>query len=301
MTLNKALKQFESTNILVVGGAGFIGSHLLETLIPYANKLISLDNYLTGNVSNHFPGVAYVKGDASDISGLIDETKFDYIFHFGEYSRVEQSLDEPYLALSNIYKSFPAVLNFWKQSDAKLIYSGSSTKFADNGAGIHLSPYTAAKAFNTELLADFAKWYDLKFSTVYFNNVYGGRELSEGKYATVIGKYKKIVSKNLTKLPVTLPGTQRRSFTHINDIISGIILAAAFGYNTDYQIGSDKSFSVLEVCRLFGCEPNFTKGSNANRLDSKVENSKIKKLGWIEGNSLDVYIGEFLRDFNSTS
>ena len=225
MNADPIIELFRAKRVLITGGAGFVGSHLAQKLVLGSQEVVCLDNYLSGLKENHIAGVLYVEGEVNDIVEIFGTQKFDYIFHFGEYSRVEQSLAEPHVALSNIYKSFAALLQFWQISGAKLIYSGSSTKFAENGAGRHLSPYTAAKSLNTELLIDFSKWYNLPFAIVYFYNVYGGRELRNGKYSTVIGKFKELVFNGATALPVTNPGTQRRNFTHVDDIIRGILLS----------------------------------------------------------------------------
>lgn len=288
------LKSFTDKKILVTGGAGFVGSHLVERLTEVSGEVVSLDNYLSGSISNHISGVKYISGDVAEITRIFGSEKFDYLFHFGEYSRVEQSLTEPTTALSNTYKTFSSILEFWHSSGAKLVYSGSSTKFTENGEGRHLSPYTAAKALNTELLVDYAKWYGLPHAVVYFYNVYGGREVSEGKYATVIGKFKKLVSSNQTMLPVTLPGTQRRNFTHIADLINGILLAASEGNGDGYGIGADESFSIIEICKEFGCEPKFIPSSPANRFDGTLITQKIKKLGWTQQHFLKDHIAEFM-------
>jgi UDP-glucose 4-epimerase len=294
MNAELVIELFRDKRVLITGGAGFVGSHLAQKLVVQSNHVVCLDNYLSGLRSNHIAGVSNVEGDVNDIVQIFGDQKFDYIFHFGEYSRVEQSLDEPHVALSNIYKSFVSLLQFWQSSGAKLIYSGSSTKFADNGEGRHLSPYTAAKSLNTELLFDFAKWYDLPFSIVYFYNVYGGRELRVGKYSTVIGKFKELVSKGATKLPTTIPGTQRRNFTHIDDITDGILLAAGNGMGDGYGIGADESYSIIDVCRVFGCEPEFQRASPANRMNGKLHTDKIKGLGWTQKHSLKAHITTFL-------
>ena len=295
MEVNPVLKQFANKKVLITGGAGFIGSHLAERLVETCEEVVCLDNYLSGRKQNHINGVSYIEGDVYHIVNIFGSKSFDYIFHFGEYSRVEQSLEEPHLALSNIYKSFGPLIEFWHMSGAKLIYSGSSTKFADNGEGRHLSPYTAAKSLNTELLVDFSKWYGLPFAIVYFYNVYGGREASVGKYSTVIGRFKELVCNGITVLPVTSPGTQRRNFTHIDDITNAIILIAAEGYGDDYGIGAEESYSILDVCKFFKCQPEFMPSSPANRMDGELRTDKIKKLGWKQGHNLNSDVSSFLR------
>ena len=298
MTLNQKLSEFSGTEILITGGAGFIGSHLTEKLVNVANRVVCLDNYLSGRVDNHISGAFYVNGEVGEVNEIFGASKFDYIFHFGEYSRVEQSLSEPDLALTNIYQSFVPILKFWNVSGAKLIYSGSSTKFADNGNGRHLSPYTAGKCLNTELLTDFAQWYGLPFAITYFYNVYGGRELRSGTYATVVGRFKELVSNGVTELPVTSPGTQRRNFTHVNDIVNGILLVAAKGSGDGYGIGADESFSILDLCHMFGCAPLFQPSSRANRMNGDLRTEQTKALGWSPKESLREHVNMFLDSLN---
>ena len=295
MIANQSLKLFHQKRVLITGGAGFVGSHLAEKLVTVCDEVISLDNYISGSKINHIEGVNYFDGDVNDILDIFRVEKFDFIFHFGEYSRVEQSLSESHLAISNIYKPFASLLEFWRVSGAKLIYSGSSTKFANNGEGRHLSPYTAAKALNSELLIDYAKWYTLPYATAYFYNVYGGRELREGKFSTVVGKFKELRSNGATRLPITRPGSQRRNFTHIDDIVAGILLAAAKGIGDGYGIGANESYSIIDLCKLFGCEPDFQPQSAANRMDGELCTDKMKELGWKQTQYLDLEIKSFLQ------
>ena len=295
MIANQSLKLFQQKRVLITGGAGFVGSHLAEKLVTVCDEVISLDNYISGSKINHIEGVNYFDGDVNDILDIFRVEKFDFIFHFGEYSRVEQSLSESHLAISNIYKPFASLLEFWRVSGAKLIYSGSSTKFANNGEGRHLSPYTAAKALNSELLIDYAKWYTLPYATAYFYNVYGGRELREGKFSTVVGKFKELRSNGATRLPITRPGSQRRNFTHIDDIVAGILLAAAKGIGDGYGIGANESYSIIDLCKLFGCEPDFQPQSAANRMDGELCTDKMKELGWKQTQYLDLEIKSFLQ------
>jgi len=277
-------------NILVTGGAGFIGSNLIEEL-KKTNRITSLDNYLTGSRANHLDEVTYVEGSCADISSIFSGEKFDHVFHFGEYSRVEQSLDEPQVAFNNGFTSFPAVLDFCLDVEAKITYSASSTKFANRGAS--LSPYTFFKSNNSELIKLYSEWYGLKYSTVYFYNAYGQREISEGKYATLIAKYKRLVESGAESLPVSFPGTQTRNFTHIADIVEGIIIATEKGNGDGYGIGADEAFSVIEVCAMFGKEPEMYHTNAANRMHAPVENVKLKALGWSPKCSLREHIDDY--------
>jgi len=209
--------------ILVTGGAGFVGSHLCETLAanPY-HKVYSLDNYFTGSKDNHVAGVTYIEGATADIDSLISFIP-DTIYHLGEYSRVEQSFEDIEKVWQYNKDGIFAVLQFCRKTGAKIIYAGSSTKFGDGGLGRSQSPYAWSKATNTELVKNYGAWYNIPYAIVYFYNVYGPREIATGKYATLIALFKEKV-KNNQSLTVVSPGTQKRNFTHVEDIINGLIL-----------------------------------------------------------------------------
>lgn len=293
--MNDNVKGFyQEKTILVTGGAGFIGSHLCEELMKWTN-VTSLDNYITGSRLNHHPGVEYLEGSCADIFEILGERRFDIIFHFGEYSRVEQSLIEYTKSLKNIRDGFPTILDYVHRTGSKLVYSGSSTKFCDDGAATYLSPYTLSKAQNTELLASFSKWYGLDHAIVYFYNVYGGREISSGNYATVIAKFLALIDQGETKLPITSPGTQRRNFTHISDVIDALLLVGAYGAGDNYGIGNDDSFSILEVCQMLQCEAHMQVANKANRLSGPVISEKTKNLGWTAKKNLKDYLSKYVQ------
>ena len=280
--------------ILVTGGAGFIGSSLCERLQLNPNNLVfSLDNYSTGRIENHIEGVTYIKGSTKDIDKLITINP-DYIYHLGEYSRVEQSFkDIAKLWEYNITSIFP-VLEFVRKTGAKLIYAGSSTKFGDEGLGRNQSPYAWAKASNTELIENYGLWYGITSATVYFYNVYGEREISEGEYATLIAIFK---NKFLNNEPLTVvsPGTQIRNFTHIDDIINGLITVGEKGEGNNYCIGNSESYSILEIAKMFGDDIKMLPKRKGNRFKSSIDTSRTEALGWQSTKSIVSYIEEIKR------
>lgn len=283
-------------NILVTGGAGFIGSHLCEKLLEDSQtQVTSIDNYSTGSVNNHIDGVNYIKGETSNIENLIN-FRPDIVFHLGEYSRVEQSFEDiEYVWRSNKDGIF-AVLQFCVKNKSKIVYAASSTKFAEDGLGRSQSPYAWTKASNTELIENYGNWFGLKYAITYFYNVYGGREISIGKYATLIGLFVEQY-KNNEPLTIVKPGTQLRNFTHVDDIINGLILVSEKGLGDNYGIGCAKSYSIFEIAQMFNSEIKMLPERKGNRMSGSVECDKTIKLGWSETRSITSYIDYIKKEY----
>jgi len=282
--------------ILVTGGAGFVGSHLCERLAEDPkNLVVSLDNYFTGSELNHVPGVRYIPGSTAQIDELIDFTP-DYIYHLGEYSRVEQSFDDIEKVWQFNKDGIFSVLQFCRKTGAKLIYAGSSTKFGDGGLGRSQSPYAWTKASNTELVENYGEWFNIPYAVVYFYNVYGKREISTGKYATLIALLTEKMRKG-EPLTVVSPGAQKRNFTHIDDIVDGLVLVGENGYGDEFGIGSPESFSILEVAKMFGGTIEMLPERKGNRMTADVVTDKTEALGWSPKRQLEDYIAE-LRENN---
>jgi len=293
----------KNKKILVTGGAGFIGSHLCERLLKLGNFVVSLDNYFTGTEKNHIKGVKYIKGNTRDIFKLVDFTP-DIIYHLGEYSRVEQSFEDMRIVYEYNKIGTFEVLEFVRKTGAKLIYAGSSTKFGDGGISRNTSPYAWTKASNTELVMNYGMWYGINYAITYFYNVYGPREISTGKYATLIAIFREKMRNN-EPLTIVKPGTQKRNFTHIDDIIDGLILVGKDGYGDEFGIGSDESYSIIEVAEMFLNMPideAIKKGKvvmlperRGNRMNAEVITDKTRFLGWKPKRHLKDWI-EYLRE-----
>ncbi len=284
---------YSGKKILVTGGGGFIGSHLCKRLSQESNFVVSLDNYFTGTKNNHINGVKYIEGSTKNIFELIDFSP-DYIFHLGEYSRVEQSLIDDFNLIFELNKIGTAkVLEFALKNNSKLIYAGSSTKFGDGGLGRDSSPYAWTKATNTELVKNFGDWYGLNYAITYFYNVYGERERS-GKYGTLIAIYKEKYKKG-EKLGVVLPGTQKRNFTHVDDIVEGLYIVGLKGIGDNFAIGNKDAYSVLDIAKLFNTEIEYLPERKGNRKDSFIDTSKTEALGWSAKRDVVSYIKDFLK------
>lgn len=277
--------------ILVTGGAGFVGSHLCERLAQdVTNEVYSLDNYFTGSSNNHVPNVHYIKGNTIDIEKKIDFVP-EIIFHLGEYSRVEQSFEDIEKVLEFNKQGTLAVLEFARKHKCKLLYAGSSTKFGDYGENANASPYAWSKASNTQLVKNYGEWFGVDYAITYFYNVYGPREIQIGKYATLIALFKEKM-KNGEKLTIVSPGTQVRNFTHIDDTIDALILIGKNGHGDEYGIGNPKSYTILEIAKLYGGEIEMLPSRKGNRMIAKVVSDKTRALGWEPKRDLNEYINE---------
>lgn len=273
--------------ILVTGGAGFIGSHLCGRLVADGHKVISLDNYFTGSRDNHVAGVEYRQGHTKDIAKLVPETP-DIIYHLGEYSRIAKSIEEPDVVFDLNMAGTLAVLEFWRAKGCKLVYAGSSTKFEARD----LSPYAWGKAANSELVADFGRWYSLPYAITYFYNVYGpGERAGVNNYGTVIETFKQ---NYLHGLPHEVRGTgeQTRAFTHIDDTVEGIVLAGQIGSNDEYPICAREVYSLLDVAHMFGGGVVMLPATKTSRSSGAMDTSKLEALGWKQKHTLEDYIEE---------
>jgi len=281
--------------ILVTGGAGFIGSHLCQRLSKNKSyKVYSLDNYSTGVKENHVPNVTYITGETRDIRAVVKFSP-DYIYHLGEYSRVEQSFEDIEKVWRYNKDGIFAVLQFCRSSGAKIIYAGSSTKYGDGGTGKSQSPYAWVKSSNTELVVNYGKWFGVPYAITYFYNVFGEREISEGKYATLIALFIRKYMKG-EKLSVVSPGTQKRNFTYIDDIIDGIVLVGEKGNGDEYGIGNQNAYSILEIAKMFNSDFEMLPKRKGNRMTSDVITSKIEALGWSAKVSVSEYIKTIIEE-----
>jgi UDP-glucose 4-epimerase len=275
--------------ILVTGGEGFIGYHLCKKLAKEGFSVSSIDINLAQNLDRRVKDVKYFTDSTENIQKVFKNDKFDMIYHLGEYSRVENSFKNiEQTGVSNI-KGTIEVFEFWRKQKCKLLYAGSSTKFAGDNLGKESSPYAFTKASNSELVEMYSKWFELKFATTYFYNVYGPNENESGDYATLIGIFKRKM-RNREKLSIVLPGTQKRNFTHVNDIVDGLFLVGERGEGGDYGIGAEDAFSVLDIAKMFEGEIEYLPERQGNRLSAELKSHNTKMLGWSPKYNIKDYI-----------
>jgi UDP-glucose 4-epimerase len=274
--------------ILVTGGAGFVGTNLVKQLKDGNNDITVIDNYSAGKRENHVDGVKYIDAHTKDIDKVISE-KPDLIYHLGEYSRIAPSFVEIDKVFDyNIVGSF-AVVDFARRTDTPLVYAGSSTKMAQEGE--NHSPYSYFKSSTVQLIRNYASWYGLRYSICYFYNVYG--ELQDNwpsDWQTVVGVFER-QWKEGKPLTVVGDGQQRRDFTYVGDIVRGLIMASQTIKNDEYQLGTGRDYSILEVAKMFSDDITFVEARPGDRKRglANVEET-FEKLGWRAQRSLESWI-----------
>ena len=264
--------------IIITGGAGFVGTNLIKLLLKRSNlQIISIDNYSSGTKKNHIKSsrVKYIRGNTVDISKFIKKPKAIHtIFHFGEFARIYQSFLKMNECISSNSVGSKAVFNFCLKNKIKLIYSATSASLGNKGQDKYLSPYAFSKAKNLELLENLKKWFKFKYEVIYFYNVYGPHQISSGNMSTVIGIFEDHYKKKKS-LPVVKPGTQSRRFTHINDTVEICFFAWKKNLCRHYSIANKKSFSILNVAKMFNTKIRFLPKRPGERYASALTNMNL--------------------------
>tara|TARA_Y100000992_G_scaffold300498_1_gene269285 strand:+ start:2401 stop:3276 length:876 start_codon:yes stop_codon:yes gene_type:complete len=272
--------------IVVTGGAGFIGSNLIYKLLQYTNlKILSIDNYSTGKKKNHIfnKRVKYIKSDTKKISKTLNnyKKKIKVIFHFGEFARIYQSFLKMNECIESNTIGTNEVFNFCLKNRIKLIYSATSASIGNKGNDKNLSPYAFTKAKNLEMLENLKKWFNFKYEVIFFYNVYGPNQIKSGSMATVIGIFEEQYKKN-KPLTVVKPGTQSRRFTHVYDTIDACFYAYKKNKCRFYSISNKKSYSIVEVAKMFNSRIKYLAPRPGERFASALTSmnlsNKVYKL-----------------------
>ena len=285
--------------ILVTGGAGFVGTNLIKFFLKKTKfNIISLDNYSSGSKKNHIKSnrIKYIKGHTRNIIDLVKDPKnIHSVFHFGEFARIYQSFIKMNECVESNFIGSNEVFNFCLKHNIKLIYSATSASLGNKGSDKNLSPYAFSKATNLEQLENFKKCFKFKYEVIYFYNVYGPHQISKGTMSTVIGIFEDHYLRK-KPLPVVMPGTQTRRFTHIDDTIETCYLAWKKKLNRHYIIANMQSYSIKEVAKMFKSKIRYLPRRSGERYSSALVNKNLsnkiyKYFGKI---NLKDYISDFI-------
>jgi UDP-glucose 4-epimerase len=267
-----------SKKIVITGGAGFVGSNLINLLLEKTNKdIISIDNYSSGSKKNHIKNkrINYINSDTKDIFLILNNPKkIDSIFHFGEFARIYQSFLKMNQCINSNSIGTNAVFNYCLTNKIKLIYSATSATLGNKGDDKNLSPYAFTKAKNLELLENLKKWFNFKYEIVYFYNVYGPKQICKGDMATVIGIFENSY-KNKKPLNVVRPGKQSRRFTHISDTVEVCYKAWKKNLCRHYSISNKKSYTIIEVAKMFNGKIRFLAPRRGERYASALTDMNL--------------------------
>ena len=285
--------------IVVTGGAGFIGSNLIELLLKKTKlKIISIDNYSTGDKKNHINSkrVKYIKGNTKNISLILKKynKKIEVIFHFGEFSRIAQSFKKFEVCLDSNIEGTNNVIKFCLNHKIKIIYSATSASLGNNQTDQHLSPYAFTKSYNMNLIMNLNKWFNFRYEIIYFYNVYGKRHITKNNMAAVVGIFENSYAKKKS-LPVVRPGSQSRRFTNVIDTVKACYYAYKKNKNSHYSISSSKHYKIIDLAKLFSKNIKIVPTRKGERFESKLNKSiRGKKIINLKSHmSLEKYVKDF--------
>jgi UDP-glucose 4-epimerase len=280
-------------NILVTGGAGFVGTNLIKALLKRGHDVTSVDNYNTGLESNHQPGAKYINYDIRNISDYSTWGKFDVVYHLAAIARIQPSFDKPEEYFTTNANGTLKLANYCAKNNIPLIYAGSSS----HHAGKFSNPYTFSKDIGEEIIQLFENIYKLKSTITRFYNVYGPHQLKEGGYTTLIGAWEKRIEEG-KPLIIYGDGKKRRDFTHVEDIVDALILILEkqkWGYI--FELGRNQNHSVKEISIMFGKEVIYGDDKPGEAFVTLCEDSLAKEtLGWSPKHNIEDYIKNYLNE-----
>ena len=280
---------------LVTGGVGFIGTNLIKALLKDGHEVVSIDNYSTGLKENEQNGCTYYNLDICDCNNFdnfMDDP--DLVFHLAALPRIQPSFKYPLITFKTNVEGTMNLLDWCKGKNTALVYAGSSSTHG----GIYKNPYTFTKWQGEELCNLYSKVYSLQIAICRFYNVYGPYQLTQGEYCTVIGIFER-QRKNNEALTITGDGQQRRDFTHVDDIVDGLIKCGIDLITDDnskangetFELGRGINYSINEVANMFGGEKKYIPQKKGEVRDTLCVTSKANQLlNWNPKRNLEDYI-----------
>jgi UDP-glucose 4-epimerase len=279
--------------ILVTGGAGFVGTNLIKSLLKEGHQIVSIDNYSTGLKSNHQEGAQYVEFDIRNIDDYSAWGNFDVVYHLAAIARIQPSFEKPEDYFTTNANATLKISRYCSKNDIPLIYAGSSS----HHSGKFQNPYTFSKDIGEEIIHLFRHHYGLKSTIVRFYNVYGPYHLKEGGYTTLIGAWEKRIEENKS-LIIYGDGTKRRDFTHVDDIIDGLkLILEKQAWNYIFELGKGKNYSIKEIADMFGKEIEYKENKPGEAFITLCIDTLAKEiLGWEPKHNIEDYIKNYLNE-----
>ena len=260
--------------ILVTGGAGFVGANLIKKLLKKGHEVISVDDYSTGKKENHIKGVTYIQRDILDIDPNDFIYKPDLVYHLAAKARIQPSFEQPEEYFRVNYEGTLNIIKLCLKENISMVYAGSSS----HHSGKLSNPYTFSKDMGEEIIQLYKKHFKLRASIIRFYKVYGPHQLTEGGYTTLIGRWMNNIEKNIP-CEVYGDGEKRRDFTHVDDIIRGLIKILERGnYKDDFEFGRGQNYSVNDVAKMFNIKPIYKEDKPGEAQDTLCDNSAAKEL-----------------------
>ena len=283
-------------NVLVTGGAGFVGTNLIKRLVSEGHNVVSVDNYFTGFKTNHVEGAKYVNEDISfrkrNWNPYLDNGEtFDVFYHLAAIARIQPSFKNPVGYFQTNANGTLYIADFCVQNNIPLIYAGSSS----HHSGKFKNPYTFSKDIGEEIIKLYQEHFNLKSSIARFYNVYGPHHLKDGGYCTLIGRWEKLLENN-EPLTIYGDGEKRRDFTHIDDIVDGLIkIHEKEKWGFIFEFGRGKNYSILDIAKMFGGEITFLDDkpgeAQTTLCDSTLANIH---LNWYPKINIEDYIKSYI-------
>lgn len=277
--------------ILVTGGAGFIGTNLVNKLLKEGHEVTSLDNYDSGLKENEIPGCIYKEGELETLN-YFNGNNFDIVYHLAALSRIQPSFNSPLETFRVNTQGSLIVAEWARKYNVKVIYAGSSSRWHDP----FQSPYACFKHMGEEVYKMYRKVYNLNVEIARFYNVYGPKEIVDGDWAAVIGIWRRQV-RDGESITIVGDGEQRRDFTHVHDIVDALykIGIGNESHEDAWELGTGVNYSINEVFEMFKTRYNveavYLKDQPGNyRKTLRENNDSLERLGWKPEDQLLSYI-----------
>lgn len=275
----------------MTGGAGFIGTHLVNRLINEGDSVCVLDNFSFGKEGNKNPKAEYIVRDIRD--DLDDLDGYDVIFHLAALARIQPSFENPVETFDVNARGTYNICNLAKRLETKIVYAGSSSFYA----GPYLNPYAFTKWQGEEICRMFSEVYGVSTANARFFNVFGPGQPSQGAYATIVGIFERQY-KTGESLTITGDGEQRRDFTHVDDIVSGLILMSQKEWRGEvFNLGTATNYSINELAAMYKCVTQYIPKRPGEAQETLADISfTIEKLGYSPEKNLKDYVEQWVEE-----